>query len=130
MKTKEGAKSVALDGTGLHWGMGYHTRANTEPCLLATRGSPRRLSADIHQVIVAPVAAHSEKPDEAYSRIHRLYPGPFLELFGRKRRDGWTVWGNELDCYDRNADVEGSFNEAYQVVRERVAAGGPKWVPK
>jgi N6-adenosine-specific RNA methylase IME4 len=130
VKTKEGAESVALDGTGLHWGMGYHTRANTEPCLLATRGSPRRLSADIHQVIVAPVGAHSEKPDEAYSRIHRLYPGPFLELFGRKRRDGWTVWGNELDCYDRNADVEGSFNEAYQVVRERVAAGGPKRVPK
>ena len=100
------------------------------PCLLATRGSPRRLSADIHQVIVAPVGAHSEKPDEAYSRIYRLYPGPFLELFGRKRRDGWTVWGNEVDGYDRNADVEGSFNEAYQVVRERVAAGGPKWVPK
>jgi len=130
VKTKEGAESVALDGTGLHWGMGYHTRANTEPCLLATRGCPRRLSADIHQVIVAPVGAHSEKPDEAYSRIHRLYPGPFLELFGRKRRDGWTVWGNEVDGYDRNADVEGSFNEAYQVVRERVAAGGPKWVPK
>ena len=41
-----GAESVALDGAGLHWGMGYHTRANTEPCLLATRGSPRQLSAE------------------------------------------------------------------------------------
>jgi len=30
----------------------------------------------------------------------------------------------------RNADVEGSFNEAYRVIRERVAAGGPKWAPK
>ena len=33
-----GRRIVALDGTGLHWGMGYHTRAKTEPCLLATRG--------------------------------------------------------------------------------------------
>jgi N6-adenosine-specific RNA methylase IME4 len=98
--------------------------------LLATRGSPRRLSADVHRVLIAPVGSHSEKPDEAYRRIQRLYPGPFLELFGRRRREGWHVWGNELDCYDRNADVEGSFNEAYQEVRARVAAGGPKWMPK
>jgi N6-adenosine-specific RNA methylase IME4 len=130
VKTNEDAESVALDGTGLHWGMGYHTRANTEPCLLATRGSPRRLSADIHQVIVAPVGEHSAKPDEAYRRMERLYAGPRLELFGRKRRDGWTVWGNEVDGYDRNADVEGSFNEAYRVIRERVAAGGRPWIPK
>jgi N6-adenosine-specific RNA methylase IME4 len=130
VKTTKHAGAITLAGQGLHWGTGYHTRANTEPCLLATRGSPRRLSADIHQVMVAPVGAHSEKPDEAYSRIHRLYPGPFLELFGRKPHDGWTVWGNEVDPYDRNADVEGSFNEAYRAIRERVAAGGPKWVPK
>jgi N6-adenosine-specific RNA methylase IME4 len=84
----------------------------------------------VHQVVIAPVGAHSEKPDEAYNRIRRLYPGPFLELFGRKRRDGWTVWGNEVDSYDRNSDIEGSFSEAYRVIRERVAAGGPKWVPK
>ena len=57
-------------------------------------------------------------------------PGPISNSSRRKRRDGWTAWGNELDGYDRNADVEGSFNEAYRAIRERVAAGGPKWVPK
>jgi N6-adenosine-specific RNA methylase IME4 len=130
VKTNEGAESVALDGAGLHWGMGYHTRANTEPCLLATRGEPLRLAADVHQVVIAPITEHSEKPDEVYRRVERLYPGPCLELFARKPRDGWTVWGNEVGGYDRNADVEGAFNEAYRVIRDRVAAGGHRWIPK
>ena len=50
----------------------------------------------MHQVIISPVREHSEKPDEVYRRIERLYPGPYLELFARKEREGWTTWGNEL----------------------------------
>lgn len=83
-------------GEGTFTGMGYWTRANSEPCLFATRGSPDRLSADVHQVISAPVRAHSVKPDEARVRIERLVPGPYLELFGRSEHDGWTVWGNQI----------------------------------
>jgi N6-adenosine-specific RNA methylase IME4 len=83
------------DGS-LFWGMGYATRANTEPCLLATRGKPLRLAADVHQVILAPALEHSAKPDEAYARMARLYPGPRLELFARKPREEWTTWGNEI----------------------------------
>ena len=85
-------------GEGLFTGMGYHTRANTEPCLLATRGSPLRLANDVHQVVMAPVGEHSEKPAEVAQRIGRLYPGPYLELFARKPREGWTTWGNEVDA--------------------------------
>jgi N6-adenosine-specific RNA methylase IME4 len=85
---------------GLHWGMGYATRANSEVCLLATRGSPRRLAADVHQVVLAPVGEHSAKPDEVYRRIERLYPGPCLELFARRERPGWTTWGNEIKRED------------------------------
>ena len=126
LKTNEGAGTVALDGTGLHWGMGYHSRANTEPLLLATRGSPRRLSADVHQVVIAPVGPHSEKSrTKLIAEFSASLSGPFLELFGRKRREAWHVWGDEVDGYDRNADVEGSFNEAYRVIRQRVVAGGP-----
>ena len=106
-------------------GMGYHTRANTEPCLLATRGNPPRLADDVHQVIMAPVGEHSAKLDEAYSRIRRLYPGPYLELFARKPRDGWTVWGNEVDGYDAVDDVTKSFEVAYETIRERKAAPAP-----
>jgi N6-adenosine-specific RNA methylase IME4 len=83
-------------GEGLFTGMGFWTRANTEPCLLATRGSPLRLAADVHQVILSPVREHSRKPDEVRSRIERLVAGPYLELFGREQAPGWTVWGNEI----------------------------------
>jgi N6-adenosine-specific RNA methylase IME4 len=84
------------NGRSLHWGTGYGTRANPEPCLLARRGNLLRLDEGVHSVIMAPVGAHSEKPDEAYRRMQRLYGGPYLELFARKRRDGWMTWGNEI----------------------------------
>ena len=83
-------------GEGLFMGLGYHTRANAEICWIATRGSPRRMATDVHQVIMAPVGAHSAKPQEARARIERLYLGPYLELFGRAPVQGWTVWGNEV----------------------------------
>jgi N6-adenosine-specific RNA methylase IME4 len=87
-------------GEGLHWGTGYGTRANPEPCLLARRGKTLRLDHGVHSVIMAPVGAHSEKPEEAYRRIGRLYPGPYLELFARRPRAGWTTWGDELPRTD------------------------------
>jgi N6-adenosine-specific RNA methylase IME4 len=83
-------------GKGLHWGNGYATRSNAEPCLLAKIGNPLRLDKGVHSVIMAPVGAHSEKPDEAYRRIERLYPGPYLELFARRPRARWITWGNEI----------------------------------
>jgi N6-adenosine-specific RNA methylase IME4 len=75
---------------------GYWTRANPEACWLATRGAPKRLHADVRQLIVAPIMEHSRKPDEAYERIERLVEGPYLELYARRPRPGWTSWGNEL----------------------------------
>jgi len=77
-------------------GMGYWTRANSEVCLFATKGSPRRAAKDVPQVILAPVGEHSVKPEEARARIERLLIGPYLELFGRRGVPGWTVWGNEI----------------------------------
>lgn len=84
-------------GNGIFTGMGYWTRANAELCLLATRGSPKRLAADVPQVIMSPVREHSRKPDEAVPRIERLLAGPYLELFAREQRPGWTTWGNEIE---------------------------------
>jgi N6-adenosine-specific RNA methylase IME4 len=82
-------------GHGLFWGMGYWTRANAELCLLATRGQPRRINKDVHQIVMSPVMEHSRKPDETYARIERLVHGPYLDLFGRRPLPGWTVFGNE-----------------------------------
>ena len=41
---------------------------------------------------------HSRKPDELYPIIESCSPGPFLELFGRGLRPGWTVWGNQASA--------------------------------
>lgn len=80
-------------------GMGYWTRANTEPCLLATKGKPKRLNADVRQGIIAPRREHSRKPDGIHERIERLVSGPYLELFARQKRPGWDVWGNQTDKF-------------------------------
>lgn len=111
-------------------GLGYWTRANTEPCLLATRGKPKRLSAAIRQGIIAPRREHSRKPDEIHERIERLVVGPYLELFARQQRPGWDCWGNETDKFDPDDDVTKSFEAAYEAIRERKANGGPGWEPK
>jgi N6-adenosine-specific RNA methylase IME4 len=50
-----------LSGDGLHAGLGYYTRTNAEVCLLATKGSPRRLATDVQQIVMAPVGEHSAK---------------------------------------------------------------------
>src|ERR1017187_320133 len=77
-------------------GSGYWTRANSEACLLATRGKPRRINADVRQAILEPRREHSRKPDCVHERIERLVRGPYLELFARQQRPNWTVWGNEI----------------------------------
>lgn len=84
------------DGEGWAMGQGYWTRANPEDCWLATRGSPKRLNADVRQLVVAPIMEHSRKPDEIHDRIERLVAGPYLELYARRERPRWLTWGNEV----------------------------------
>lgn len=93
-------------GRGLFMGGGYWTRSNAEICLLATRGKPPpRQHADVMSAILSPLREHSRKPDEIHGRIERLLVGPYLELFGRRRRDNWLVFGNEIPRDDFNRDV-------------------------
>jgi N6-adenosine-specific RNA methylase IME4 len=86
---------------GWFTGLGYWTRANPEQCLLATRGHPQRQAKDVRRLLVAPRREHSRKPDEVYARIERLAPGPYLEMFARKRHAGWDAWGNQAGLFDR-----------------------------
>lgn len=82
----------------LFWGMGYWTRANAEFCVLATKGKPKRMAKNVHQVIVSHIEEHSKKPDEARRRIVRLMGDlPRIELFARQKTAGWDVWGNEVE---------------------------------
>jgi N6-adenosine-specific RNA methylase IME4 len=96
--TKADASQLDMfrDDADVAIGTGYWTHANTEPCLLATHGKPRRLHADVRQAVIEPRREHSRKPDGIHDRIERLVAGPYAELFARRRRPGWTVWGNEV----------------------------------
>jgi hypothetical protein len=44
------------------------------------------------------VQDHSHKPEEQYGLIERISPGPYLELFARRRQSGWHAWGNEIEA--------------------------------
>lgn len=79
-----------------HFGMGRTVRMEHEVCLIGVRGRPPVLSHSVRSVFEAPVGRHSEKPDEFYRVVESLSPGPYAELFARRRRRGWTVFGNEL----------------------------------
>lgn len=77
-------------------GCGAWTRANSELCLLATKGNIMRLDASVSQVVETPIEEHSKKPDIVRDLITKLVGElPRVELFCRHPADGWDVWGNE-----------------------------------
>ena len=72
------------------WGMGYWTRANSELCLIATKGNIKRISKSVHQIIDTPIEEHSKKPDIVREKIVELIGDlPRIELFARKKVDGF-----------------------------------------
>ena len=78
------------------WGLGYWTRANAELCLIATKGHPKRISANISQIIDTPIEQHSKKPNIVRNKIIQLVGNlPRIELFARQKVEGWDSWGNE-----------------------------------
>lgn len=82
-----------------YYGLGFWSRGNSEICLLAKRGKPRRQSNRVHQFIVSHIEQHSKKPDVTRDKILQLMGDlPRVELFARKKTDGWDVWGNEVEC--------------------------------
>lgn len=81
-------------------GLGIYLRNASEQLLFATRGrAPIQFRAQ-PTWLFAPVQEHSRKPGEVYEVIERCSPGPYLELFARRRHPGWDAWGNELDTND------------------------------
>lgn len=78
-------------------GMGNYSRANGEPCLLFTRGSPKVRDRGVNQFVWSKIARHSEKPAEIRDLIVRLMGDvPRCEAFSRHVVDGWHRFGNEL----------------------------------
>lgn len=81
---------------GNRWfGMGRTVRAEHETCIIATRGRPAVLNHSVRSTFSAKVWRHSSKPDAFYQIVESLSPGPYLELFSRQDRPGWTCVGDE-----------------------------------
>jgi N6-adenosine-specific RNA methylase IME4 len=80
------------------FGMGMYLRNQTEHLLLGTKGKAPVLFRAQGTWFYAPVQEHSHKPEEQYVIIERCSPGPYLELFARRKQSGWDVWGDQITC--------------------------------
>jgi N6-adenosine-specific RNA methylase IME4 len=92
---------VRRDGGSDGRGVGFYFRNVTELVLFGVRGrNARTLGPGRRQVnyIASRKREHSRKPDELYPIIEACSPGPYLELFARGVRPGWTVWGSQADA--------------------------------
>ena len=89
---------VRKDGGPDGRGVGFYFRNVTELVLFGIRGHLRTSAPGRRQVnlLATRKREHSRKPDELYEIIERCSPGPYLELFARHHRQGWTQWGNEI----------------------------------
>jgi N6-adenosine-specific RNA methylase IME4 len=88
------------DGGSDGRGVGFYFRNVTEVLLFGVRGkNARTLAPGRRQVnyIGTQKREHSKKPDEQYEIIEACSPAPYLELFARGAREGWTVLGNQAD---------------------------------
>jgi len=80
-------------------GLGYWNRAYHEMLLVGTKGRIPAPAPGEQYDSVQPFdrLEHSEKPAGFYEMVEEMFPnGNLLELFGRRERLGWTVWGNEV----------------------------------
>ena len=77
------------------YGVGFWARGTSEPLLIGKRGKPSPPPNGFIGLL-SPNLHHSRKPESIYEYAEAM-PGPYLELFARRRRPGWDAWGNEVD---------------------------------
>lgn len=109
---------IRKDGGSDGRGVGFYFRNVTELVLFGVRGkNARTLAPGRRQVNMLQTRKreHSRKPDEQYAIIEACSPGPYLELFGRGIRRGWTSWGDQAD--DGYAPTWATYSHHSQVAR-------------
>jgi N6-adenosine-specific RNA methylase IME4 len=86
------------DGRPDRRGVGFYFRNATEVLLFGTKGRLRTKSParSLANVLLCPRREHSRKPDGIYDLVERCSYGPYLELFARTRKSGWSQFGDEL----------------------------------
>lgn len=74
---------------------GYWFRGATEHVIFGVRGSLRLNGAWPTLLLWPRIGTHSVKPEAFYDMVEQASPGPYLEIFSRRHRFFWDVWGNE-----------------------------------
>lgn len=74
-------------------------------------------------IIPARKREHSRKPDETYDIIEACSAGPYLELFARGTRKGWTAWGNQAQAYEPTWNTYANHSASKR--QAAVAKGAP-----
>lgn len=78
-------------------GLGYYVRNSHELLIFGRKGSPGQFKRkDFMSWFIADRKKHSQKPSEFQDWVEELCDGPYLELFARSSRPGWTTLGLEL----------------------------------
>lgn len=89
---------VMAKKSGIAPAMGYVFA--TEFCILGFFGRPMLPFTDtgaLNWLVTNPLrGTHSRKPDAFYDLVERMSPGPYIDLFARRQRPGWDVWGDEV----------------------------------
>ncbi len=81
-------------------GLGWFARGQHELLLLCRKGKmPHPEDHNRYSTVInAPRGEHSVKPEIVYDMIETMYPNrKYLELFSRKQREGWVMWGLEVE---------------------------------
>lgn len=76
-------------------GLGSYFRNTTEHVLFGVKGRLSLSNGNTPTHFTADRTAHSAKPDAFYELVENCSPGAYLELFARRPRPNWTVWGAE-----------------------------------
>jgi len=88
--------------TNLVWvkdriGLGQYFRGQHELLLFGVKGRLPAKVKNVPTVILAARSEHSRKPEVAYAMMEAVSHPPRLEMFARRRRLGWYVWGDEVN---------------------------------
>jgi N6-adenosine-specific RNA methylase IME4 len=89
--------------TMLYWfkepkgiGLGGTYALCVEPILFCRRGSLAAKKRSDRNWWTWPRGEHSKKPEAFQTLVEQHSPGPYLEMFARRQRPGWSVWGNQV----------------------------------
>jgi len=80
-------------------GMGAWFRMQCEFCLVGIKGKPYWENTTYRDIIIESRREHSRKPDSFFEMIEKITMGNRLEYFSREKREGWKVFGNDINKF-------------------------------